>query len=118
MNGGSYMHNHENNILIKNKLESANLDILIEFFKILSDKTKLKIIIALLNDKHCVHDLCEIVDSTQSNISHALAKMKVLNIVKEEKVGKHVFYEVFDEHIKSFLEIALTHMEVCYEKRV
>ena len=107
------MHDKEKNNQTKIRLKEVNLDKISDIFKILSDKTKLKIIIALLEQEICVHDLVDISESTQSNVSHALAKMKKLKILKDKKIGKHIFYQIYDSHIIELLNLVLTHSKEC-----
>jgi ArsR family transcriptional regulator len=110
------MHNHELNTKLKEEINNIDLLKLTEIFKVLGDNTKLKILLALCDSKKCVHDLIDIVESSQSNISHALSKMKKYNILKEEKTGKHVFYDYYDDHIKELVSIAIHHIKECYNE--
>ena len=48
---------------------------------------------------------------TKSAISHQLKILKEAKLVKSEKIGKHVFYGLDDEHIKTVLEMAMEHIE-------
>ena len=52
-----------------------------EFFKALSDSSRLKIIAALLTGELCVCDICDIVGLTQSAVSHQLRVLRAGRIV-------------------------------------
>lgn len=85
-----------------------------KFYKIMSDSTRIKIIHLLIdNETLNVGDISKKLEMTKSAISHQLAKMKNLRIVKNEKIGKEVFYSLDDEHISKILNLTLEHL---YEK--
>lgn len=70
------------------------VDDLNEIFKILGDKTRLTIF-SLLNVKElCVCEITEILNVSQPAISQHLRKLKLLNLVRERKEGKWVYYSL------------------------
>lgn len=81
-----------------------------EFYKIFSDQTRLRILDALLNKPLCVNKISELLDMTQSAISHQLKNLRASNLVKTEKIGKNVYYSISDEHIKIILKYGLEHI--------
>lgn len=81
-----------------------------EFFKIFGDQTRLRILDALLNKPLCVNEISEILNISQSAISHQLKNLRASNLVKTEKMGKNVYYRISDEHIKIILEYGLEHI--------
>lgn len=82
-----------------------------EFFKILGDTTRTKILFALDLNEMCVCDIANVLGMTKSSISHQLGTLRRMNIVKSIKVGKEVYYALDDEHIKQVFEVALEHIE-------
>ena len=82
-----------------------------EFFKILGDTTRTKILFALDLNEMCVCDIANVLGMSKSSISHQLGTLRRMNIVKCRKEGKEVFYTLDDEHIKQFFEVALEHIE-------
>ena len=82
-----------------------------EFFKILGDTTRTKILFALDLNEMCVCDIANVLGMTKSSISHQLGTLRRMNIVKCRKVGKEVYYALDDEHIKQVFEVALEHIE-------
>lgn len=71
-----------------------------ELFKALGDPTRIRLIYALSQKELCVHDLCSVLDMTQSAISHQLRYLRNMRIVKRRKVGKTVFYSLDDYHVE------------------
>ena len=81
-----------------------------DFFKLMGDSTRLRIIWALDNNEMCVCDIANLLGMTKSSISHQLANLKESGLVKNRKVGKEVYYALDDEHVKSVLEVAIHHV--------
>ena len=84
---------------------------LAEFFKILGDITRVKILFALDKNELCVCDIANILGMSKSSISHQLGTLRRSGIVKCKKEGKEVFYMLDDKHIKQVFEIGLEHIE-------
>ena len=82
-----------------------------EFFKILGDITRVKILFALDQNELCVCDIANILNMTKSSISHQLGTLRWSGIVKCKKVGKEVFYMLDDEHVKEVFEVGMEHIE-------
>ena len=85
-----------------------------DFFKILGDSTRIKILSALFQSEMCVCDLAALLGMTQSAISHQLRVLKQGRLVKHRKEGKVVYYSLDDDHIKHIVDQGLTHIS---EKR-
>lgn len=84
---------------------------LAEFFKILGDTTRVKILFALDKNEMCVCDIANVLNMSKSSISHQLGTLRRCGIVKCKKIGKEVFYMLDDEHIKDVFEIGFKHIE-------
>jgi ArsR family transcriptional regulator len=65
---------------------------LIEFFKTLSDETRLRILVLLFTKELCVCELCEILNESQPKVSRHLAKLRDIGLVKDERKGQWIFY--------------------------
>ena len=85
-----------------------------DFFKILGDSTRIKILSALFQSEMCVCDIAALLGITQSAISHQLRVLKQGRLVKHRKDGKVVYYSLDDDHIKHIVDQGLTHIS---EKR-
>ena len=81
-----------------------------DFFKILGDSTRIKILIELFFSKMCVCDIASLLEMTQSAISHQLRVLKQGRLVKHRKEGKVVYYSLDDDHIKHIVEQGLIHI--------
>lgn len=74
--------------------------------KVMSDSTRVKILFAIKNKPKSVNEIVEIVDATQSAVSHQLSILRGVNIVETEKVGNKVFYFLSDKKVSKMLDIA------------
>jgi ArsR family transcriptional regulator len=63
-------------------------------FKLLSDETRLRILILLYLDQLCVCQLSGIIAAPQPRISKNLAKLRDMNLVKDERQEKYVYYRL------------------------
>lgn len=90
---------------------------LADFFSIVGDPTRCKILFALKAQPLCVCDLANVLSMTKSSISHQLHKMKDAGVVKCERSGKQVFYSLDDRHILEIFDTALLHIQHKAEER-
>lgn len=90
--------------------ENNIMNALAEFFKIMGDQTRCKLLFALMQNEMCVCDLANVLSMTKSSISHQLSKMKEVGLVKCRKSGKTVYYSLDDSHIKEIFEVGLNHI--------
>jgi len=81
-----------------------------EIFKALSDPSRLKIVLALLSQEHCVCDIAVICSQTDSAISHQLRILRTLKIVKNRREGKIIYYSLNDDHVISLINMSLDHV--------
>ena len=84
---------------------------LAEFFKVFGDATRLKILYVLLCSEMCVYDIANLVGMSQSAISHQLRTLKQMDLVKNRRDGKTIFYSLADSHIVNILSQGLDHIE-------
>lgn len=80
------------------------------FFKVLNDLTRLRILYALDSDELSVNDIAHELDMTLSAVSHQLRTLREHKLVKSRKEGKFVYYSLDDEHVKEILDQSLTHL--------
>lgn len=72
---------------------------LINIFKILSDETRLRILMLLLESELCVCEIYGILDESQPKVSKALSKLRDLDIVSDERKEKFVYYNLNKENV-------------------
>jgi DNA-binding transcriptional ArsR family regulator len=82
---------------------------LADFFKIVGDTTRIKILHALLVAEMCVCDLSNLLNVSQSAVSHQLRTLRQADLVTFRKQGKVVFYSLKDEHIRQIINFGLQH---------
>lgn len=87
----------------------AELDYLSELFKLLSDPTRMKLVLALSCGEMCVCDLGAALGMTKSAISHQLKTMKQCSVVMSRREGKNVFYSLHDQHMTDIIALAACH---------
>lgn len=81
-----------------------------DFFKLVGDSTRCKIVSALSMNEMCVGDLANVLSMTKSSISHQLSKMKEAGIVKSRRNGKEIYYSLDDEHVADIFELTVEHI--------
>lgn len=84
---------------------------LAEFYKVFGDATRLKILYVLLSAEMCVYDIAAVLGMSQSAISHQLRVLKQMELVKNRRAGKTIFYSLADDHIVTILSQGLDHIE-------
>ena len=71
------------------------MEILLKGLKVLSDEKRLQIVQLLKECDSCsVSDLAEKLDCDQSAVSHCLATLHQIGLVKRQRQGKYVFYSL------------------------
>src|SRR5262245_24567272 len=83
---------------------------LAELFKALADPTRVRIIARLSLGETCVHEIAEDLELGQSTVSHQLRLLRHMRIVRSRKDGRHVFYQLDDEHVRDLFERARAHL--------
>lgn len=103
---------HEANVKLARE-KMLDEDILIDiadFYKALSDSTRIKIINLLEKSELCVCDISVILNMTKSAVSHQLKNLREMNLIKSRKQGKEVWYTLADDHVKEVFDISLEHI--------
>ena len=88
-----------------------------EFYKMLADPTRCKLIWALQGRRMCVCDLANVLSMTKSSISHQLRKMREQGVVKCRREGKEVYYSLDDAHVAQIFSITMTHIKECSHEK-
>ncbi len=81
-----------------------------DFYKILGDPTRMKILYALDKNEMCVCDIANLLSMSKSSISHQLGTLRRSGIVRCRKSGKEVYYLLDDNHVKKVIEIGIEHI--------
>ena len=91
-------------------LRESNLYILTEFFKMLGNPTRIRILLLLMEQDANVSDLAEQLGMTQSAVSHQLNLLKSNKLVRRRRDGKMIFYALVDEHVQMVIEKGTEHI--------
>lgn len=83
---------------------------LAELFKVFGDTTRIKILYVLFENEMCVCDLAQILNMTQSAISHQLRVLKQNRLVKFRREGKNIIYSLADDHVRSIINQGMEHI--------
>ncbi len=65
---------------------------LTQTFKLLSDESRLRILLLLLDNQLCVCQLCGILNLSQPSVSKTLARFRDLDLVEDTRQEKYIFY--------------------------
>ena len=83
---------------------------LADLFKIFGDTTRVKILYALFESELCVCALAELLDVSQSAVSHQLRVLKDAELVTRRREGKTIYYSLADEHVRAIIEMGFEHI--------
>ena len=106
---------NEHKSLVERVKESAlsqtDLEKICKIFHLLSEPSRMKIVLTLMQGEMCVLHLSEVCEgSTVSGISHQLRILKDNGILKARRLGKNVEYSIIDEHVCEIVKLGLTHL--------
>lgn len=77
---------------------------LLNVFKQLSDKTRLRILLYLMEEKELhVTALCERLGQSQPAVSHHLALLRATGLIEARRDGKHNYYSVCTPYFHSVI---------------
>lgn len=83
----------------------------VETFKALSDPTRAQLIYVLIHGEYSVNALSEYVAVTPSAVSHHLAKLRAIRLVRTRREGNQVYYSIDDRHVGALFREALAHLD-------
>ena len=83
---------------------------LADLFKMFGDGTRIRILYALFESEMCVCDIAQLLNMTQSAISHQLRLLKQSKLVKNRREGKTVYYSLADDHVRSIICQGMEHV--------
>lgn len=82
-----------------------------EFFSLLGDANRLRILSALAIQELCVCDLAAAVKMTESAVSHQLRALRSMRLVGYRKQGRNVFYYLKDHHVFNLYREVAEHLD-------
>ncbi len=107
-----FIHVHEDIVekVMKQMPEEEILYDLAELFKIFGDSTRIKILYVLFESEMCVCDIAQLLNLSQSAVSHQLRALKQSKLVKYRREGKTVFYSLADGHVRTIMDQGMEHV--------
>ena len=84
---------------------------LADLFKVFGDSTRLRIMNVLFSGPTSVGEIAEVLDMSQSAISHQLRSLKDNNLASSKRSGKSIYYELADDHVKTIFMTGLEHIK-------
>ncbi|MBR5137293.1 MAG: winged helix-turn-helix transcriptional regulator [Clostridia bacterium] len=93
-----------------NMPSSIALDRLADFFAIIGDSTRCRILFSISQHEMCVCDIANVLNMTKSSVSHHLAKLRAAGVVKSIKIGREVRYSLNDSHVSLIYNLGLEHI--------
>ncbi len=101
---------HDTALVPVDVLEMQEAQRMAEFFTVLSDPTRLRLVSILAEKECCVCSLAEQLDMTESAISHQLRALRASRVVVYRKVGRQVFYQLHDHHVLELFRTVREHL--------
>ncbi len=92
-------------------LDLASADRLANLFKSLADPTRLRIVAALSERERCVHELTEELGLNQPAVSQQLRILRDRGVVRARRQGRHVYYDLDDQHVQELFERGRAHVQ-------
>jgi ArsR family transcriptional regulator len=83
---------------------------LAEMFRLMSDPTRLRIILACLTKPVAVTEMAQGLGLSASLVSHHLRLLRAARLLQADRQGRQVFYVVGDDHIRSMLTDMVDHV--------
>jgi DNA-binding transcriptional ArsR family regulator len=80
-------------------------------FAALGDPTRARIVYALTQGEQSVNALADLAGVSASAVSHHLARLRSIRLVKTCRVANQVFYSVDDAHVAGLFREALFHLD-------
>ncbi|EKN63481.1 metalloregulator ArsR/SmtB family transcription factor [Schinkia azotoformans] len=90
-------------------LDEDLIEVVSRNFKALGDPTRIKLLYLLSQEECSVGHIAEVLNMSQSAISHQLSFLKNLRLVKSRRDGKSIYYTCDDEHVIEILKIMINH---------
>lgn len=91
-------------------LSDEELTRYIQFFKVLGDTTRMKILLLILDEELCVGEIAGRLGLSDSLVSHHLRLLRLNHLIRKRREGKVIFYTSADRHVKEAILLLWEHM--------
>jgi ArsR family transcriptional regulator, lead/cadmium/zinc/bismuth-responsive transcriptional repressor len=106
----SYLHRDQVLRALPSMVDGESAARLAETFKALSDPTRVRIVSLLADAELCVCDLAAALEMSQSAVSHQLATLRKMRLVRRRREGRQIFYTLDDDHVAELFRRGLEHV--------
>ncbi len=89
---------------VSHPLSDDLVELIAERFRALSEPTRIKLLDRLREREATVHELTELIGTTQQNVSKHLGVLQRSGIVARRKQGNFAYYRIVDEGVLSLCE--------------
>lgn len=90
--------------------DASASDDVARIFSILSDPTRMRVLVALGEAELCVTDLAAATGVNRTTISHQLRVLRGHRLVRRRREGKVVYYALDDDHVMALVRVATAHV--------
>ncbi len=92
-------------------LEEGKARRMANFFSLLGDANRLRILGVLSRRELCVHDIANLLQMTESAVSHQLRVLRNLRLVSYRKESRKVYYQLQDHHVLDLYNAVADHID-------
>ncbi len=93
-----------------NLMPTAKAQQMAEFFGVLADPNRLRLLSALASQELCVCDLAVATKMSESAVSHQLRVLRTARLVKYRREGRNIFYSLADHHVVNLYREVAEHL--------
>lgn len=90
--------------------DAAVTEQMAQFFKVLGDATRVRLLLRLADSEQCVSQLAENLGLSEAAVSHHLRLLRLNQMAKCRRCGKSIYYALSDEHVRSALVLMEEHI--------
>jgi DNA-binding transcriptional ArsR family regulator len=91
--------------------EDTDVQVAADAFRLLADKNRIKILLALLQGESSVNCLADLIQANPPTVSQHLAKLRLAGLVTVRREGTFAFYAAANSHVQRLLDEALSHVD-------
>lgn len=91
-------------------LDADAVSALADTFKVLGDRTRVRILDALSHGERCVGEIASLLGMSESAVSHQLRLLRGMRVVRPRRSGQLIYYALDDQHIVRLFAQGLEHV--------
>ena len=91
-------------------LQPTQVSELADTFGLLSDSTRLSIVLECIDRERSAGDIAEALGVSSSLVSHHLRLLRAARMLRPDRRGKQVFYTLDDACVRNVLKIMIDHL--------